>query len=100
MVKHDNHSININELDIAITSSLNENCLSVGRKINGYVVGSESLLEIVGYNLGIDPKNLYNMIRECANELTNLKEKYKLDLFHKIILKIVGIDNLEQIEPK
>lgn len=40
------------------------------------------------------------MIRECANELTNLKEKYKLDLFHKIILKIVGIDNLEQIEPK
>lgn len=87
--------ISIEQLDIALSSTLNENCMSVGKRINGFAVGSESILEVVGYNLSIAPERLYDIIIKNASELNRLKNKYKTDLLHKIIIYIVGLETLE-----
>ena len=99
MTKYNNPNLNIEELDYTIASSINENCFSLGRKINGYAVGSESLIEIVSYNLGVAPDILLTLIKENVHGLVTLKKKYEDDLLHKIILKVAGIDDLTNIKP-
>lgn len=99
MITCKNESVDISTIDKAIVSIINENCISIGRKINGYAVGSESIIEIVGYNLNINSNVLYDLLLSNISNLILLAEKYKLDLLHKVILKTIGIENIKQLEP-
>lgn len=99
MTKYNNSKPNIEELDYALTSTVNENCFSLGRKINGYAVGSESWIETVSYDLGVAPCVIVTLIKENICRLVTLRKKYEVDLLHKIILKVAGIEEFTSIKP-
>lgn len=99
MTKYNNSTSNIEELDYALASTVNENCFFGGRKMNGYAIGSESWMETVSYQLGVAPHVLIRLIKENIGKLVILRKKYEVDLLHKVILKIAGIEELTNIKP-
>ena len=86
--------INSKQLDLLISGSIDLNCLSTSRAINGYSVGSESVFEDLSYKLDVNPKPLYQFIKENVSYLKETKEKYFNDLLHKIILNEVGVKRI------
>jgi len=82
------------ELDLLIVGNINLNCLTTSRAINGYSVGSESLLENLSYKLDVNPEILLNFIRENISCFNLTKIKYFNDLLHKIILKELGVEKI------
>ncbi len=88
-------TIFIEELDSFIDKNLNINCLASGKIINGYAVGSESLLENLSNKYDVTPKIIYDLIKENVAILKKTKEKYLKDLLHKIVLKELGIIYLQ-----
>lgn len=87
-------NVTLEQIDEALCSTINENCMTISKKINGFAVGSENLIEVVGYNLGLSPKELYDIILRNISKLKMFQNKYKTDLLHKVILRIVSLENL------
>ena len=89
-------SINLSaaKLDLLLSTNIDLNCLSTSRAINGYSVGSESVLEDMSYTLNVNPKPIFDLVKKNVSLLINTKEKYFKDLLHKIVLKELGIENI------
>lgn len=83
--------IDINEIDKFIANGLDVNCFWKSRRINGYSVGSESILEGLSYRLHIHPEVLFKFIVKNVNALKSTQSKYYFDLLHKILLKECGV---------
>ena len=77
-----------------MSSSIDMNCLSTSRAVNGYSVGSESVLEDLSYKLDVNPKVIFDLIRKNVSYLRNTKAKYFNDLLHKIILNELGVKQI------
>jgi hypothetical protein len=84
-------TITSEQLDSLISSSIDLNCLSTSRLVNGYSVGSESVLEDLSYKLDINPNPILDFIKANVSSFKITKAKYFNDLLHKIILYELGI---------
>ncbi|MBK8586482.1 MAG: hypothetical protein IPN88_14090 [Bacteroidetes bacterium] len=62
--------VNSEQLDLLLSASVDLNCLSTSRAINGYSVGSESVFEDLSYKLDVNPKPLFYFIK---NNVTDFK---------------------------
>ncbi|QBZ98864.1 Eco57I restriction-modification methylase domain-containing protein [Flavobacterium sangjuense] len=81
-------------MDLLISASIDWNCLSTSRAINGYSVGSESIFEDLSYKLNVNPKALFEFITLNISQFKNTKDKYFNDLLHKIILNEIGVKKI------
>jgi len=86
--------INSEQMDLLLFGSIDLNCLSTSRVINGYTVGSESVIEDLSYKLDVNPKPLFDFIKKNVSDFKNTKAKYFNDLLHKIILNEVGVKQI------
>lgn len=86
--------INIEQLDLLLSGSIDLNCLSTSRAINGYSVGSESVFEDLSYKLDVNPKPLFDYIIKNVSQFKSTKAKYFNDLLHKIILNELGVKQI------
>jgi hypothetical protein len=85
---------NSEQLDLLLSGSIDLNCLSTSRAINGYSVGSESVFEDLSYKLDVNPKPLLSFIKENVSQFKSTKIKYFNDLLHKIILNELGVTQI------
>lgn len=86
--------VNSEQLDLLLAGSIDLNCLSTSRAINGYSVGSESVLENLSYKLDVNPKPLFDYIKKNVSDFKITKAKYFSDLLHKIILNELGVKRI------
>lgn len=86
--------ISSEDLDSLLSANIDLNCLSKSRAINGYSVGSESVLEDLSYKLDVNPKTIFDLIKKDVSYLHSTKAKYFNDLLHKIILFELGIKQI------
>lgn len=92
--KNKSKYINLEALDSLYSSYIDLNCLSISRSINGYSIGSESTLEALSYKFDVNPKLIYNLIKNNISLLKRTKAKYYNDLLHKIILHELGVKHI------
>jgi len=86
--------VNSEQLDLLLSGSIDLNCLSTSRAINGYSVGSESVFEDLSYKLDVNPKPLFDYIKKNVSDFKSTKAKYFSDLLHKIILNELGVKRI------
>ena len=86
--------VNSEQLDLLLSGSIDLNCLSTSRAINGYSVGSESVFEDLSYKLDVNPEPLFDFIKKNVSQLKSTKAKYFNDLLHKIILNELGVKQI------
>ena len=86
--------VNSEQLDLLLSGSIDLNCLSTSRAINGYSVGSESVFEDLSYKLDVNPKPLFDFIKKNVSKFKSTKAKYFNDLLHKIILNELGVKQI------
>lgn len=86
--------VNSEQLDLLLSGSIDLNCLSTSRAINGYSVGSESVLEDLSFKLDVNPKPLFEYIKKNVSQFKSTKAKYFNDLLHKIILNELGVKQI------
>jgi hypothetical protein len=86
--------VNSEQLDLLLSGSIDLNCLSTSRAINGYSVGSESVFEDLSYKLDVNPKPLFDFIKKNVSQFKSTKAKYFNDLLHKIILNELGVKQI------
>jgi len=86
--------VNSEQLDLLLSGSIDLNCLSTSRAINGYSVGSESVFEDLSYKLDVNPKPLFDFIKKNISQFKSTKTKYFNDLLHKIILNELGVKQI------
>lgn len=89
--KKNSMKLDVEKLDLLLTASIDLNCLSTSRAVNGFSVGSESVFEDLSYKLDVNPKPILGLIKKNISQLKNLKTKYFNDLLHKIILNELGV---------
>lgn len=82
------------QLDQLIAGSIDVNCLSTSRKINGFAVGSESIFEDLSYKLDKHPSDLFKLAKKQISRLHLTKAKYLDDLLHKILLYELNIKQI------
>ncbi|MGR3177930.1 MAG: Eco57I restriction-modification methylase domain-containing protein [Candidatus Anammoxibacter sp.] len=86
--------LSADKLDSYLSLSIDLNCLLTSRVVNGYSVGSESMLENLSFKLDVNPKVIFDLIKKNVSLLMNTKKKYFNDLLHKIILHELGVKNI------
>lgn len=86
--------LSIEKLDLLLSANIDLNCLSKSRAINGYTVGSESVLEDLSCKLDVNPQTIFDLINKNVSYLLNTKAKYFNDLLHKIILNELGVKQI------
>ncbi len=98
MTKYSNHTISLDQIDKAMSSAINDSCQFIGKKINGFAAGSESLLENIAYGLDFDIDRLYDMVCKNISLMPQVVSIYKTDLTHKILLKILKVEWVTEYE--
>lgn len=86
--------ISIEALDNLLAASIDVNCLSTSRKLNGFSIGSESIFENLSYKLDVNPVGIFDFIKKNIQLLSFTKSKYYNDLLHKVILKELGMSHI------
>lgn len=86
--------VNSAQMDLLLSRSIDLNCLSTSRAINGFSVGSESVFEDLSYKLDVNPKPLFDFIKRNVSQFISTKAKYFNDLLHKIILNELGVKQI------
>lgn len=92
--------ISIKDIDNFLTKAINVNCMVISKALKGYKVGSNSLLEHLSFKYLVHPDSILKFIKQNINKMLNTKNKYLLDLIHKIILKELNIINLDNYKFK
>jgi hypothetical protein len=94
------NSVNVNpdKMDALLSACIDLNCLSKSRKINGYSVGSESVIEDLSYRLDIHPQAILDYIKTNLLCFKNTKSKYYNDLLHKAILYELGVNDISNYQ--
>ena len=89
---------NLRRIDKFLVSTMNESCQSVSRKLNGFIIGTESQIDMISYMYSLSPKDITKFIIANARLLTGTMNLYKRNLIHKLILKMAGVDALSQVQ--
>lgn len=89
--------LNLRRIDKLLVSTLNDGCMSVSRKINGYIIGTENQIDMISYMYSLPPKDIVRYIISNVEYLSETKKAYKRDLIHKLVLKIAGVDSLSHV---
>ncbi len=84
-------------IDKMLSSTLNDSCQSVSRKLNGYIVGTENCIDMISYMYSLPPKVIAKLLFSNISSLSYTRKKYKLDLVHKLILKVADVNTLSHI---
>lgn len=92
-----NRDFDIKELDEYIAKHINLNCMPICRRLNGFLVGTENLLEMMSFDYQIPAIKLADFLIEHIQELDKTRSIYQNDLLHKLILSLTGISNLSNI---
>ena len=78
----------VETLDNFFSTAVNECCMPVSRKLNGSIAGSDNLLEMMAYRFGASVTSISNMLKGNLRALALTRERYRLDLAHKLLLKV------------
>lgn len=89
-------SVTPHMIDELICKYTDCNCFTISKKLKGLPIGSSNILEIIAYEVNISPRTLYSYIEENCTLFSKTIEKYRLDIIHKIILNLMGINDIKQ----
>lgn len=89
--------LNLRRIDKLIVSTLNDSCMSVSRKLNGFIIGTENQIDMISYMYSLPPKDIVRFIISNVEFLTETKKVYKRDLIHKLILKVANVESLSHV---
>lgn len=89
---------NLRQIDKMLVSTMNENCQSVSRKLNGFIIGTENQIDMISYMYSLQPRYITKFIIANTKLLTRTMNLYKKNLIHKLILKMAGVDALSQVQ--
>ncbi len=92
----DNQLLTIEKIDALLNQSIDINCMSISRTINGYSVGSDSVLEYLAHKMKISPEYILHEIIQNINLFEKTKQKYLNDLWHKMTLKMLNIEHISK----
>lgn len=92
--KKNQKELSILELDSFLSNCIDINCLSRSKTINGFSIGSESVLEELSYIYDLSPKVIYTQLVENIKLLKSTQDKYYLDLLHKLVLYELGVNHI------
>ncbi|WP_347174909.1 Eco57I restriction-modification methylase domain-containing protein [Polaribacter uvawellassae] len=92
--KKTNKELSIFELDTFLSNCIDINCLSRSKTINGFSIGSESVLEELSYIYDLSPKVIYTNLIENIKLLKSTQDKYYKDLLHKLVLYELGVNHI------
>ena len=84
-------------IDEVMTSNLNQSCCTVSRRLKNSIFGSENVLEILSYELNLSVDTLANIMSDNIRELHKLRNMFKKDLLHKLILSVCGITRIRPL---
>ncbi|WP_044217729.1 Eco57I restriction-modification methylase domain-containing protein [Chitinophaga pinensis] len=84
----------IEKLDMLLSKTMDINCFSSSKSINGFSVGSESILEDLSYKLDTNPSFILSFIKKNISQFKTTKAKYFNDLLHKIMLYELGVKQI------
>ena len=87
----------LKRIDTLLSSTLNDCCQTVSRKLNGYIIGTENCIDILSYICSAPPRLITTFVLENVASLSSTKQLYKTDLIHKLILKVSGINCLTHV---
>lgn len=93
-------TIPIEDLDKSFHSLLDINGHYLSKRINGFAVGSESIIENLSKKYNIHPQNLFSLLKQNILDLKKTKEIYLDDFRHKVILHILGFSSITEFENK
>lgn len=100
MSGHENHiktKINIAQLDEQLSKMLNVNCMPNSKKIEGKLIGSENCIEMLSYQTGIQSSVILYTLYQNVEQFNKTLFIYKQDFIHKILLKVAGINELNDV---
>ncbi|GEO24122.1 Eco57I restriction-modification methylase domain-containing protein [Cyclobacterium qasimii] len=92
--------LSIIELDSFLSNCIDINCLSRSKTINGFSIGSESILEELSYIYDLSPKVIYTHLVNNIKLLKSTQDKYYKDLLHKLVLFELGINHISDYSKK
>lgn len=92
--------MSIIELDSFLSNCIDINCLSRSKTINGFSIGSESILEELSYIYDLSPKVIYTHLVNNIKLLKSTQDKYYKDLLHKLVLFELGINHISDYSKK
>ena len=93
----DKSTFDIDELDHYIASHIKLNCMPISRKLNGFLVGTENILEMMSFDYHVPSIRLAEFIIEHIRDLKETRCIYVNDLLHKLVLYVLGITNLSEV---
>lgn len=90
--------LNMRRIDKMLVSTMNDNCQTVSRKLNGYIIGTENCINMISFMYSLHPKDITRYLLANVHSLNITKQLYKRDFIHKLILEVSGIRNLSHID--
>ena len=88
----------LTKVDHLLASILTPSCMVLGRKITNRQYGSENSIEVLSIQLQLEEKAILQLMYEQGIQFAETLDIYKKDLIHKIILKLLGIHQLDEIK--
>ncbi|WP_316738525.1 Eco57I restriction-modification methylase domain-containing protein [Pedobacter aquatilis] len=98
--KKNNQLLECRQIDKLVASSIDVNCQINSKTLNGYSVGSESVIENISHRLDVDPKKIFNFLKNNIANLKETKQKYLADLIHKLILFELEVKSINDFTSK
>lgn len=90
----------VETIDASISSILNDACMTISQKLEGCIAGSDNALEILSYKYSASVASIYDLILHNVRYLEQVRLMYKIDLIHKLILKVCGIECIQSSQKK
>ena len=94
---HVDNNISIHTLDNVLSRLIGDNCMLLGKKIDGKLIGSENCIEILSYQTGVSCSAIIAKLIPNITKLHDVIKIYRNDFLHKIILSLCGIEDLNDV---
>lgn len=91
-------SMQVTKVDHLLASILTPSCMVLGRKIENKQYGSENCIEVLATQFQQEEKAILQLMYDQGIHFIETLDIYKKDLIHKIILKLLGIHQLDEIK--
>lgn len=86
----------ISSFDDHFCSLLTEGCMPISKRLNGSVFGSENIIESLSFFYKCSPITVLSYAKSHINCFHKTRGKYRDDLIHKLILSVVGVNELTE----
>ena len=70
--------------------------MPISKRLAGSVFGSENIIEALSFLYKCSPKTVISYAKNHIHSLHKTRGKYKDDLMHKIILCVLGVNDLTE----